>query len=78
MRLICRLSEFMIGGCNFVCRGAVGGWVMGHIDWARLWYRVRMFTTSFAALSMSLVVVSEEMIRMGIRLRASSRADLVS
>ena len=78
MRLICRLSELLIGVYNFVCRGAVVGWVMGHIDWARLWYWVKVFITSFAALSISLVVVFEEMLRVAIRSRASSRADLVA
>jgi hypothetical protein len=37
---------------------------MGQIDWARLWYCVNVFITSFTALSMSLVVVSVETLRM--------------
>ena len=51
---------------------------MGHIDWARLWYCGKVLITSFAALSMSLVMVSEEMLRVAILLGASSRAILVS
>ena len=51
---------------------------MGHMDWARSWYCVKVFITSFEALSMSLVMVSVEMLRVVISCWASSRADLVS
>jgi hypothetical protein len=51
---------------------------MGQIDWARFWYCVKVFITSFAAFSMSLVVVSGEMLRVAISFWATSRADLVS
>jgi hypothetical protein len=40
---------------------------MGQIDWARLWYCVKVFITSFAAVSKSFVVASEEMLRVAIR-----------
>jgi hypothetical protein len=77
MRLICRLSELVIGVCNFVCFAELGGWVMGQIDWARLWYCVKVCITSFAALSISLVVVVVKILRDAIRFWASPRAILV-
>ncbi len=36
---------------------------MGHMDWARLWYCVKVCITSFVALSMSLVLVFVEVLR---------------
>ena len=51
---------------------------MGQIDWARWWYCVMVCRTSFAALSMSLVVVVVEMRREESRFWASSRASLVA
>ena len=63
MRFICLLSELLTGVCNLVCCGAMGGWVISHMDWARLWYCVKVCIISFAALSMSLVVVSAEVLR---------------
>ena len=63
MRLFCRLSELFIGVYNLVCCGAMGGWVIGHRDWARLWYCIKVCITSFAAMFVSWVVVSVEVVR---------------
>ena len=49
--------------CIIVCCGAMVDWVIGHMDWARLWYCVKVCITSFAALSMSLVVDFVEVMR---------------
>ncbi len=78
MRLTCLLSELLIGPCNLVFCGSVGGWVMGHVDWARLWYCVKVCVTRLAALSIYLVVISVETLRMASRFWASSRASLVA
>ena len=51
---------------------------MGQIVWARLLYCVKVCITSFAALSISLVVVSVEMLRDASRFWASTRARLVA
>ena len=51
---------------------------MGQIYWTRLRYRVMVCRTSFAALSMSLVVVVVEVRREESRFWASSRASLVA
>ena len=40
MRFICLLSELLTGVCILVCCGTTGGWVIGHMDWTRLWYCV--------------------------------------
>jgi len=78
MRLICLFFDLLIGVCNLVCCGAVGGWVMGHMDWARLCYCVKVCITSLAALSMSLMVLSVETLMEASRFWASSRAHFVA
>ena len=78
MRFICRLSELLTGVYSLVCRGAMGGWFMGHMDWARLWYVVKVCITNCAALSMSLVVVSVEVLRRSSVIWALSRAILMA
>ncbi len=37
IRLSCRVSDFVMGGCSFVFVSVLGGWAIGHIVWARWW-----------------------------------------
>ena len=56
MRFSCIVSDFVMGGCNLVLSLVVGGWVIGHIVWASLWYPSMVSTTIFAAKSICSVM----------------------
>ena len=37
IRISCRVSDFEMGGCNFIFASVWGGWANGHIVWAKWW-----------------------------------------
>ena len=56
MRFSCLVSDFVMGGCSLVFVSFVGGRAIGHIVCARRWYPSMAFITSFATLSIWVVV----------------------
>ncbi len=60
MRFSCLVSDFVLGGCNFMFVSLVSGWAVGHIVWADWWYPSMASTTFFAAMSICLVLTWSE------------------